>query len=60
MYLRHASHGMSSTMIPSYLHKDHFVISAIFYASGILGPAIGYLIGGYLLTIYTDIWEDNP
>lgn len=26
----------------------------IFYAMSIAGPAIGYLLGGYFLTFYTD------
>ncbi len=29
-------------------------IAAIFYAAGVLGPALGYMVGGYLLAIYTD------
>lgn len=30
-------------------------LPAIFYTAAILGPAAGYLIGGALLNIYTDI-----
>lgn len=30
-------------------------LPAIFYTAAILGPAAGYLIGGALLNIYTEI-----
>ena len=30
----------------------HF--AAIFAAGGILGPAIGYIVGGYFVTLWTD------
>lgn len=30
-------------------------LAAIFYTAAILGPAAGYLIGGALLNIYTEI-----
>ncbi len=30
------------------------IFSAIFYAAGVLGPALGYMVGGYMLAVYTD------
>lgn len=32
-----------------------FVSAGIFYTAAILGPAVGYLLGGYFLDIYTEI-----
>lgn len=32
-------------------------LAAIFYTAAILGPAAGYLIGGALLNIYTEIGQ---
>ena len=31
-----------------------YYISGFFYAMSIAGPALGYVIGGYLLSFYTD------
>ena len=33
---------------------------ALFYAAGVLGPAIGYIVGGYMLTIHTDFNQLDP
>ena len=35
------------------------ILVAIFYAAGVLGPALGYVVGGYTLAIYTDFIELN-
>lgn len=32
-----------------------FVFSGIFYTAAIVGPAAGYLLGGFFLNIYTEI-----
>lgn len=32
-----------------------FISTGIFYTAAILGPAVGYLLGGYFLDIYTEI-----
>lgn len=32
-------------------------LPAIFYTAAILGPAAGYLVGGALLNIYTEIGQ---
>ena len=29
-------------------------ISGIFYTLALIGPAVGYILGGYFLSIYTD------
>lgn len=31
------------------------VSTGIFYTAAILGPAVGYLLGGYFLNIYTEV-----
>lgn len=36
------------------------LLSGIFYMMAIVGPAIGYVIGGQLLLVYTDFLTDDP
>lgn len=32
-----------------------FTSTGIFYTAAILGPAVGYLLGGYFLNLYTEL-----
>lgn len=43
------------TFMDDCVSKETFSLYiAIFYASGILGPALGYMVGGYMLSIFVD------
>ncbi|KAL1484172.1 hypothetical protein MTO96_011524 [Rhipicephalus appendiculatus] len=64
----HALHGAGSspffTLGVAYLDQNTPSASAstymgIFYATSILGPAMGFLLGGYFLSKYTDITADS-
>lgn len=35
-------------------------ISGIYYTMTIIGPAVGYVVGGQLLLIYTDFLTVDP
>ncbi|KAL3234681.1 hypothetical protein MRX96_003330 [Rhipicephalus microplus] len=63
----HALHGVGSspfyTLGVAYLDQNTPSASAsvymgIFYATSVLGPALGFLLGGYFLSKYTDITTD--
>nr|XP_037270307.1 solute carrier organic anion transporter family member 4A1-like [Rhipicephalus microplus] len=63
----HALHGVGSspfyTLGVAYLDQNTPSASAsvymgIFYATSVLGPALGFLLGGYFLSKYTDITAD--
>nr|XP_050025488.2 solute carrier organic anion transporter family member 4A1-like [Dermacentor andersoni] len=64
----HALHGVGSspffTLGVAYLDQNTPSASAsiymgIFYATSVLGPAMGFLLGGYFLSMYTDITADS-
>ncbi|KAH8039261.1 hypothetical protein HPB51_005507 [Rhipicephalus microplus] len=64
----HALHGVGSspfyTLGVAYLDQNTPSSSAsiymgIFYATSVLGPAMGFLLGGYFLSKYTDITADS-
>ncbi|XP_072142802.1 solute carrier organic anion transporter family member 4A1-like [Dermacentor andersoni] len=64
----HALHGIGSspffTLGVAYLDQNTPSASAsfymgIFYATSVLGPAMGFLLGGYFLSMYTDITTDH-
>ncbi|KAH7960403.1 hypothetical protein HPB49_019177 [Dermacentor silvarum] len=64
----HALHGVGSspffTLGVAYLDQNTPSASAsiymgIFYATSVLGPAMGFLLGGYFLSMYTDITADH-
>ncbi|CAB3384981.1 Hypothetical predicted protein [Cloeon dipterum] len=40
--------------------KMSSVYIGIFYTMAILGPALGFVLGGQLLSVYTDIFTANP
>lgn len=46
--------GASSPVAPGPLRSSP-LSAAVFYTAAILGPAAGYLIGGALLNVYTEI-----
>ena len=37
-----------------------FFVTGIYYTTAIVGPAIGYVLGGQLLQIYTDFLTVDP
>ena len=37
------------------MHVGHF--SAIFYIGGVVGPAIAFIAGGYVLVVFTDFYS---
>ncbi|XP_077534370.1 solute carrier organic anion transporter family member 4A1-like [Haemaphysalis longicornis] len=60
----HALHGVGSapffTLGVAYMDQNVPTASTslymgIFYATSVLGPAMGFLIGGYFLSVYTDL-----
>ncbi|KAH7957132.1 hypothetical protein HPB52_015650 [Rhipicephalus sanguineus] len=64
----HALHGVGSspffTLGVAYLDQNTPSASAsiymgIFYATSVLGPAMGFILGGYFLSKYTDITADS-
>ena len=46
----------SATLIIQYF----FCVTGIYYTTAIVGPAIGYVLGGQLLQIYTDYLTVDP
>ena len=63
--LRHslASSSLTDVTIPpcflSFLFLEYDLYPGIFNAACGLGPAIGYLVGGAMLNIYTDVRVDQ-
>ncbi|CAN8026950.1 unnamed protein product, partial [Ixodes persulcatus] len=66
--LGHALHGVGSspfyTLGVAYLDENTptsrtSIYIGIFYATSVLGPAMGFLLGGYFLSIYTDLSVDS-
>ncbi|KAM7292870.1 solute carrier organic anion transporter family member 4A1-like [Ixodes scapularis] len=64
----HALHGVGSspfyTLGVAYLDENTptsrtSIYIGIFYATSVLGPAMGFLLGGYFLSIYTDLNVDS-
>ncbi|KAL1440382.1 hypothetical protein MTO96_009426 [Rhipicephalus appendiculatus] len=64
----HALHGVGSspffTLGVAYLDQNTpsaraSIFMGIFYATSVLGPAMGFLLGGYFLSMYTDITADS-
>ncbi|CAN7998728.1 unnamed protein product [Ixodes hexagonus] len=64
----HALHGVGSspfyTLGVAYLDENTpasttSIYIGIFYATSVLGPAMGFLLGGYFLSIYTDLTVDS-
>lgn len=41
-------------------YAEHSMSSGIFYAMAVVGPAIGYVVGGQFLNIYIDAPQENP
>jgi organic anion transporter 4A len=40
--------------------KLSFCAAGIYYTTAIVGPALGYVLGGQLLTVYTDYLSVDP
>ncbi|XP_064481005.1 solute carrier organic anion transporter family member 4A1-like isoform X1 [Ornithodoros turicata] len=63
----HALHGVGSspffTLGVAYLDENtptqkSSLYMGIFYATSVLGPALGFILGGYFLSLYTDATAD--
>jgi len=38
---------------------NHF-LAGVYYTASLMGPAVGYVLGGQLLKIYTDFLTNDP
>lgn len=47
--------SLLSDLYDQYVSLKYLITSGIFYAVSTLGPAVGYVVAGLCLTVFTDI-----